>query len=78
MAVYFPIIVTILLTFLQTYLVKKRHILSALVLTILFSISIMTFIKNYDLVVVAILANTLFYLMIFAAYITRPRFKTKE
>ena len=75
---YFPIIVTILLTFLQTYLVKKRYTLSALLLAILFSISILTYIKNYDMVVVAILGNTLFYLMVFATYITRPRFKTKE
>lgn len=75
---YFPIIVTILLTFLQTYLVKKRYTFSALLLAILFTISIITYIKNYDIVVYAILGNTLFYLMVFAAYITRPRFKTKE
>ena len=75
---YFPIIVTILLTFLQTYLVKKRYTRSALLLAILFSISIMTYIKNYDMVVVAMLGNTLFYLMVFATYITRPRFKTTK
>ena len=75
---YFPIIVTILLTFLQTYFVKKRYVLSALLLSILFSISIVTYIKNYDFVVYAILGNTLFYLMVFATYITRPRFKAKK
>ena len=75
---YFPIIVTILLTFLQTYLVKKRYTFSALLLAILFTISIITYIKNYDIVVYAILGNTLFYLMVVAAYITRPRFKTKD
>lgn len=78
MELYFPIIVTILLVFPQTYFAKKGYILHTLLLSILFSISILTYIKNYDLVIVAILGNTLFYLMVVAAYITRPRFKTKE
>jgi hypothetical protein len=75
---YLPIIVTVLLTFPQTYFAKKGYILYALILALMFSISIMTYLKSYDFVVYAILGNTLFYLMVFAAYITRPRFKTKE
>ncbi len=75
---YFPIILTILLVFPQTYFAKKGYILYATILSLTFTISIMTFIKHYDMVVYAMLGNTLFYLMIFAAYITRPRFKTKE
>ena len=75
---YFPIIVTCLLTFPQTYFAKKGHFIYALILALMFSISIMTYLKSYDFVVYAILGNTLFYLMVFAAYITRPRFKIKE
>jgi len=78
MEFYFPIIVTVLLVFPQVYFVKKGYILYALILSLLFSISIMTYIKSYDFVVYAILGNTLFYLMVIAAYFTRPRFKTKE
>ena len=75
---YFPIIVTVLLVFMQTYFVIKRYQVYALLLSIAFSIIIITYLKSYDLVVVCILGNILFYLMVFAAYITRPRFKTKE
>ena len=78
MNLYFPIIVTVLLTFPQVYFVKKGKILYALLLSIFFSISIITYINQYDLYVYALLGNTLFYLMVFAAFITRPRFKTKD
>ena len=78
MDTYFPIIVIIILVFVQTYLVLNRYLVSALLLSIAFSISIITYLKIYDLVIVCILGNTLFYLMVFAAYITRPRFKTTE
>ena len=78
MDTYFPIIVIIILVFVQTYLVLNRYLVYALLLSIAFSISIITYLKIYDLVIVCILGNTLFYLMVFAAYITRPRFKTTE
>ena len=48
MELYFPIILTILLVFPQMYFAKKGYILHTL-LSILFSISILTYIKNYDI-----------------------------
>jgi hypothetical protein len=75
---YLPIIVTVLLTFPQTYFAKKGYILYALILALMFSISIMTYLKSFDFVAYAILGNMMFYLMVFAAYLKRPRFKTKE
>ena len=77
METYFPIIVTILLVFPQTYFVKKRKMSYTFLLPIIYTISIITYIHNYDLVVVSMLGNTMFYLMAIATFITRPRFKTK-
>ena len=76
METFFPIIVTILLVYPQTYFVKKRKMLYAFLLPIIFTISIITYIHNYDLFVVAMLGNTMFYLMAIATFITRPRLKT--
>ena len=76
METYFPIIVTILLVYPQTYFVKKRKMLYAFLLPIIYTISIITYINNYDLAVVSALGNIMFYLMAVATFITRPRFKS--
>ena len=71
---YAAFLYTVVYTLLQVFLIHKYYLITATLGTITFTILTSTVFLNFDFIVYLILANLMFYLMLIAAFFTRPRF----
>lgn len=76
MQLFVPVAITVAFTFIQLYFVTNYFIKRALLFNVFFTFLIISFISTFDFYVYAVLGNFMFYLMTFAAFVTRPKFKT--
>ena len=71
---YAALFYTVGYTFLQVLFIHKYYLKTATLGTITFTIITYTVFYNFDFIVYLMLANVMFYLMLIAAFFTRPRF----
>jgi hypothetical protein len=71
-----PVAITVGFTFIQLYFVTNYFIKRAILFNVFFTLLIVFFISDFDFYAYAVIGNFMFYLMTFAAFITRPKFET--
>lgn len=67
-------IYTVCYIFLQVFFIHNYYLKTATLGTIIYTIMTCTVFLNFDFIVYLVLANIMFYLMLIAAFVTRPRF----
>ena len=67
-------IYTVSYIFLQVFFIHNYYLKTATLGTITFTIITYTVFYDFDFIVYLVLANVMFYLMLIAAFFTRPRF----
>lgn len=65
---------TIAYIFLQVFFIHNYYLKTATLGTIIYTIMTCTVFLEFDFIVYLVLANLMFYLMLIAAFFTRPRF----